>query len=63
VEVAGIIGALLAVPILAVTKAAIGSLLHDPELDPARVNPLRSARRLGGQPSASTRPPNPTGRD
>jgi putative heme transporter len=63
VEVAGIIGALLAVPILAVTKSAIGSLLHDPEVDPARVNPLRSARRLGGQPPASAQPCNPTGRD
>jgi predicted PurR-regulated permease PerM len=43
VEVAGIIGALLAVPILAVAKSAIGSLLRDPELDPTRINALRPA--------------------
>jgi putative heme transporter len=52
VEVAGIIGALLAVPILAVVKSAIGSLLRDPHLEPARVNALRpaSARPLPDQP-------------
>ncbi|TNC23580.1 AI-2E family transporter [Amycolatopsis alkalitolerans] len=46
VEVSGIVGALLAVPILSVIKSAVGSLLHDPELDPAGVNALhpRSAR-------------------
>jgi predicted PurR-regulated permease PerM len=43
VEVAGIIGALLAVPLLAVAKSAIGSLLRDPDLEPSRVNPLRAA--------------------
>jgi predicted PurR-regulated permease PerM len=51
-EVAGIIGALLAVPVLAVAKSAIGSLLRDPQLEPARVNALRpaSARPLPDQP-------------
>jgi putative heme transporter len=55
VELAGIIGALLAVPILAVAKSAIGSLLHDPPLDPSQVKPLRpaSARPLPDQPSPS----------
>jgi predicted PurR-regulated permease PerM len=41
VEVAGIIGALLAVPLLAVAKSAIGSLRHDPCVEPEQVNPLR----------------------
>lgn len=52
VEVAGIIGALLAVPILAVAKSAIGSLRRDPRLEPGRVNALRpaSARPLPDQP-------------
>ncbi|WP_020660517.1 AI-2E family transporter [Amycolatopsis benzoatilytica] len=40
-EVAGIAGALLAVPILAVAKSAIGSFLRDPRLDPVEVDPLR----------------------
>ncbi|KAA9158119.1 AI-2E family transporter, partial [Amycolatopsis acidicola] len=40
-EVSGIIGALLAVPILAVLKSAIGSMLRDPEMDPNEVNALR----------------------
>jgi predicted PurR-regulated permease PerM len=55
VELAGIIGALLAVPILAVAKSAIGSLLRDPELDPRGVNALvpASARPLPDQPPAS----------
>jgi predicted PurR-regulated permease PerM len=55
VEVAGIIGALLAVPILAVAKSAIGSVLRDPQLDPSRVNALRlaSARPLPDQPPPS----------
>ncbi|PKV97208.1 putative PurR-regulated permease PerM [Amycolatopsis echigonensis] len=39
-EVAGIVGALLAVPILAVAKAAFGSLLRDPHLDPVDIDPL-----------------------
>ncbi|MGV9292923.1 AI-2E family transporter [Amycolatopsis sp. NPDC003676] len=39
-EIAGIVGALLAVPILAVAKAAIGSLLRDPHLDPVEIDPL-----------------------
>jgi predicted PurR-regulated permease PerM len=52
VEIAGIIGALLGVPLLAVIKSAIGSLLHDPELEPSRVNPMRpaSARPSPDQP-------------
>ncbi|WP_431878287.1 AI-2E family transporter [Amycolatopsis sacchari] len=52
VEVSGITGALLAVPILAVIKSAIGSLLRDPdELDPHDVNALRprNARPLPDQ--------------
>jgi predicted PurR-regulated permease PerM len=39
-EVAGIIGALLAVPIVAVAKTAIGSLLHDDAMEPDRIDPL-----------------------
>jgi predicted PurR-regulated permease PerM len=52
-DVAGLVGALLAVPILSVTKTAIGSLLHDPDLDPSDVNALRprSARPLPDQTS------------
>lgn len=42
-EVAGIVGALLAVPILAVAKAAFGSLLRDPRLDPVDIDPLLPA--------------------
>ncbi len=51
-EVAGIVGALLAVPIVAVAKSAIGSLLHDPPLRPDAVNSLRpiNARPLPYQP-------------
>jgi predicted PurR-regulated permease PerM len=41
--VAGIIGALLAVPIAAVAKSSIGSLLHDDEMPPDLVNPLLPA--------------------
>ncbi|HEX3648756.1 MAG TPA: AI-2E family transporter [Pseudonocardiaceae bacterium] len=41
VEIAGIIGGLLAVPITAVAKSAIGSLLHDHTMEPDLVNPLR----------------------
>jgi hypothetical protein len=54
VEVAGIVGALLAVPIVAVAKSAVGSLLHDPPLRPLSVDPLRamSARPLPAQPKA-----------
>ena len=50
-EVSGIVGALLAVPIVAVAKSAISSLLHDPMLEPDHVNPLRptSARPLPEQ--------------
>lgn len=52
-EVSGIVGALLAVPIVAVAKSAVSSLLHDPPLDPDEVNPLRpmSARPLPDQPA------------
>lgn len=52
-EVAGIVGALLAVPMVAVSKSAIGSLLRDPVLDPNLVNPLRpmSARPQPDQPA------------
>jgi predicted PurR-regulated permease PerM len=51
VEVSGITGALLAVPILAVLKSMVGSLLRDPDLDPTGVNALRprSARPLPDQ--------------
>ncbi|MBB4687284.1 AI-2E family transporter [Amycolatopsis jiangsuensis] len=37
---AGIAGALLAVPLLAVLNAGIRSLLHEPELDPATIDTL-----------------------
>ncbi|GAA3534571.1 AI-2E family transporter [Amycolatopsis ultiminotia] len=37
---AGIAGALLAVPLLAVLNAGIRSLLHDPDLDPAAIDSL-----------------------
>jgi predicted PurR-regulated permease PerM len=65
VEVAGIIGALLAVPILAVAKSAIGSLLHDPELEPSGVHPLRpvNARPLPDQPPPSLEQDNPRGKE
>ncbi|WP_236792598.1 AI-2E family transporter [Amycolatopsis sp. GM8] len=51
VEVSGITGALLAVPILSVIKSAVGSLLRDPSMDPTGVNALRpkSARPLPDQ--------------
>ncbi|HVV12249.1 AI-2E family transporter [Amycolatopsis sp.] len=54
--VSGIIGALLAVPILAVIKSAIGSMLRDPDLDPSEVNALRpgSARPLPDQQAAAS---------
>ncbi|HEX7662550.1 MAG TPA: AI-2E family transporter [Pseudonocardiaceae bacterium] len=39
--IAGIIGALLAVPLLAVLNSAIRSLLHDPPMAPTEVNALR----------------------
>jgi predicted PurR-regulated permease PerM len=60
-EVAGIIGALVAVPILAVAKSSISSLLHDPGLDPTEVNALRttSARPVPEQPQVEERPPRP----
>jgi predicted PurR-regulated permease PerM len=60
-EVAGIIGALVAVPILAVAKSSIGSLLRDPGLEPADVNALRttSARPLPDQLQAEEQPPKP----
>lgn len=56
--VAGIVGALLAVPIVAVTKSAVGSLLRDPELEPDKVNPLRpiNARPLPDQPAHTDKP-------
>ncbi|MTD56249.1 AI-2E family transporter [Amycolatopsis pithecellobii] len=52
VEVSGIVGALLAVPILAVVKSAVGSLLRDPDLDPEGIDAMRpgSARPLPDQP-------------
>lgn len=60
-EVAGIVGALVAVPILAVAKSSISSLLHDPGLDPGEVNALRttSARPVPEQPQAEEQPPRP----
>ncbi len=45
VVVAGIVGALLAVPLLAVLHSGIGSLRRDPPLDPAAVHPVRSHAR------------------
>jgi predicted PurR-regulated permease PerM len=51
-EIAGIVGALLAVPILAVSKSAVGSLLRDPtHLEPDDVDALRptNARPLPDQ--------------
>lgn len=39
--VAGIAGALLAVPIISVLHSGVGSLLHDPPLDPRSVHPVR----------------------
>jgi putative heme transporter len=67
-EVSGIVGALLAVPIVAVLKSAISSLLHDPRLDPHEVNPLRpvNARTLPDQLAAQPSPaddPEPTTTD
>jgi len=41
VQISGIVGGLLAVPLLAVLNAGIRSLLHDPKLDPDSVHPLR----------------------
>ncbi|MYW90413.1 AI-2E family transporter [Amycolatopsis rubida] len=57
-EIAGVVGALLVVPILAVAKSAIGSLLHDPRLDPGGIDPLRprSARTGTGQPEEKGEP-------
>jgi predicted PurR-regulated permease PerM len=62
VEIAGITGALLAVPVLAVAKTAISSLLHDPPLEPSRVNALRpiNAHPLPDQPRYQ--PPQPDDR-
>jgi predicted PurR-regulated permease PerM len=45
VVVAGIVGALLAVPLLAVLHSGIGSLRRDPPLDPGEVHPVRSHAR------------------
>jgi predicted PurR-regulated permease PerM len=45
VVVAGIVGALLAVPLLAVLHSGIGSLRRDPPLDPASVHPVRRHAR------------------
>ncbi|WP_116203478.1 AI-2E family transporter [Amycolatopsis circi] len=63
-EIAGIVGALLAVPILAVAKSAVGSLLRDPQLEPGDVNPLRpaNARAVPDQPdtAAEGEPPGET---
>jgi putative heme transporter len=56
-EVAGIIGALLAVPTLAVAKSAIGSLLRDPELDPKRINALHPASARPFPPQPTPQPP------
>jgi predicted PurR-regulated permease PerM len=65
VQIAGIIGALLAVPILAVAKSAIGSVLRDPELEPSQVNALRpaNARPLPDQPLPAAEPDHPRGKD
>jgi hypothetical protein len=53
---------LLAVPILAVAKSAIGSLLRDPELEPSRVNALRpaNARPLPDQSLPPAEPERPS---
>ncbi|MGH3437706.1 MAG: AI-2E family transporter [Sciscionella sp.] len=46
VVVGGIAGALLAVPILAVLKSGIRSLLHDPNLSPHHVNALDAVQAV-----------------
>jgi predicted PurR-regulated permease PerM len=63
VEVGGIVGALLAVPFLAVAKSAIGSLRRDPRLEPSQVNALRpaNARPFPDQPPAPVQLENPPG--
>ncbi|WP_410586106.1 AI-2E family transporter [Amycolatopsis sp. lyj-23] len=59
-EVAGIAGALLAVPILAVLKSAVGSLLHDPDrLSPDAVDALQPAQARPEPGPASERAPSP----
>jgi predicted PurR-regulated permease PerM len=59
VEVGGIVGGLLAVPLLAVLNSGIRSLLHDPPLDPDTVAPLTPAKKgravgRGGHETEST---------
>jgi predicted PurR-regulated permease PerM len=63
VEVGGIVGALLAVPFLAVAKSTIGSLRRDPRLEPSQVNALRPARArpFPDQPPAPVQLDNPPG--
>lgn len=57
-DVFSLVGALLAVPILAVAKSAIGSLLHDPDMDPSDVDALNpaSARPLPEHPAVPSTP-------
>ncbi|HWE90800.1 MAG TPA: AI-2E family transporter [Pseudonocardiaceae bacterium] len=56
--VSGIVGALLAVPLLAVLNAGIRSLLHDPPMPPSKVNALRrrDARPSSPAPAPGTEP-------
>ena len=54
VEVNGIAGGLLAVPLLAVLNSGIRSLLHDPAIDPDTVDPLAPVTR--GRSVARTEP-------
>ncbi|HVV22322.1 MAG TPA: AI-2E family transporter [Pseudonocardiaceae bacterium] len=59
IEVGGIAGGLLAVPLLAVLNSAIRSLLHDPPMAPATVDALE---RKEAQPvTAEPEPPAPEG--
>jgi predicted PurR-regulated permease PerM len=57
VVVAGIAGGLLAVPLLAVLNAGIRSLLHDPPLKPADVNPLSRHSAQPVEPVPTADPP------
>jgi predicted PurR-regulated permease PerM len=59
--VAGIAGALLAVPLLAVLNAGIKSLLHGRDPDPAEVDVLVPKRATANSPSDETESANETG--
>ncbi|HEY1570662.1 MAG TPA: AI-2E family transporter [Pseudonocardiaceae bacterium] len=64
VEVGGIAGGLLAVPILAVVNAGVRSLLHDPAIPPEAVDALerKAANPISETPIADA-PPTPPGDD